>query len=339
MTTTFNPIMGRVEIAAWNPLAVRPEPQPGVAVVLVRDGRPAHVIKPEDTHMSRGLRWSNYQAAYYVDISEHSLTFRCSLPCALPEHHFEAEVCVAYWASDPRMIVQRRITDAQAIVEPDVTRRMRAISRAYGLHECADAEDALQYELLKKQFLPEFTLTRVMVDLRMEEDERSHARRLRALERNHQYTMKHVEYRKDVSVSDIEHARLHLKFYNELLQSGYGQLLLLHMVNNGGEVQTVLQGLNQQLQLDRDHWLKMFNLLRDTDGVEGFQLEDLRNTVLKQLAESERRLPAGELKSQGAASPNGKEEPARDAKGASVPPVAAKQEPLKERAVNEAKTA
>jgi hypothetical protein len=338
MTSTFNPIIGRVEIAAWNPLAPRPEPEPGIAVVLVRDGRPTHVLNPDDIQASRGIRWSNYQAAYYVDISEHVLTFRCSLPCALPEHHFDAEVYVACWVSDPRMVVQRKIADARAIVEPDVVRRMRAISRDYGLHECADAEDAIQFELLKKQFLPEFTLTRVMVDLHMEEDERSHARRLRALDRNHQYAMRIAKWRQEGTIVDIEHARLQLQFFNELLQSGPGQLLLLHLANNSADIQTVLQGLNQQNQLDRDHWLKMFNLLREADGVEGLQLEELRKTVLKQLAESERRLPAGDHMN-GASTVNGKEESSHDQKHNGVASANTKQEPLKERAVGEVKTA
>ena len=108
--------------------------------------------------------------------------------------------------------------------------------------------------------------------------------------------------------------------------------------NNSADIQAVLQGLNQQNQLDRDHWLKMFNLLREADGVEGFQLEELRKTVLKQHAESERRLPAGDHKN-GASTVNGKEEPGRDQKHNGVSSANTKQEPLKERTVGEVKTA
>jgi hypothetical protein len=112
MTSTFNPIIGRTTFSAWNPLA-RPEPEPGVAIVLMRDGRPTHVLMPDERHVARGIKWGNYERAYYVDVSQHTLTFQCRLPCLLHEHHFEAEVYVSYWASDPRKIVQRKIIDAR----------------------------------------------------------------------------------------------------------------------------------------------------------------------------------------------------------------------------------
>jgi hypothetical protein len=123
--------------------------------------------------------------------------------------------------------------------------------------------------------------------MRMEEDERAHIRRLRALRRNHEYSMQFAEFRDQGSNTDMKHARQHIHFYNELVNSGYGQLLLLHLCNNHEQIQPVLQGLNQQMQLDREHWLKMFSLLREADGLEGIQLEELPEQVLKHLTEGE----------------------------------------------------
>jgi hypothetical protein len=72
-------------------------------------------------------------------------------------------------------------------------------------------------------------------------------------------------------------------FYSSMLQTGNLQLLALQLAQNPGDVQAILQALNQQKQIEREHHIKVLQTLLDADAIEGWQLTEVSKRALKEL--------------------------------------------------------
>ena len=72
-------------------------------------------------------------------------------------------------------------------------------------------------------------------------------------------------------------------FYSSILQSGNLQLLALQLAQNPGDVQSILQALNQQKQIEREHNVKVLQTLLDADVLEGWQLTEVGKRALQEL--------------------------------------------------------
>ncbi|MEQ8383290.1 MAG: hypothetical protein RH949_13095 [Coleofasciculus sp. A1-SPW-01] len=73
------------------------------------------------------------------------------------------------------------------------------------------------------------------------------------------------------------------KFYSSMLQSGNLQLLALQLAQNPEDVRAILQALNQQKQIEREHNIKILRTLLDADVVEGWQLTEVGKRALQEL--------------------------------------------------------
>lgn len=73
------------------------------------------------------------------------------------------------------------------------------------------------------------------------------------------------------------------EFYAGMLQAGQWQLLALQLAQSPKDVQVILQTLNQQKQIEREHQVKMLKMLLDSDAVEGYQLSEVGKRALQEL--------------------------------------------------------
>ncbi len=73
------------------------------------------------------------------------------------------------------------------------------------------------------------------------------------------------------------------EFYTAMLQAGQWQLLALQLAQRPEDVQVILQTLNQQKQIEREHQVKMLKMLLDSDAVEGWQLSEVGKRALQEL--------------------------------------------------------
>jgi predicted nucleic acid-binding protein len=60
-------------------------------------------------------------------------------------------------------------------------------------------------------------------------------------------------------------------------------LLALQLAQNSCDVQAILQVLNQQKQIEREHHIKVLQTLLDADAIEGWQLAEVSKRALKEL--------------------------------------------------------
>jgi hypothetical protein len=299
MPSTFNPIFHKERIDLWRLFG--PQPAPDTAVVLLRSDGSAVTIEADDTLTRKYISWRRYDLAYWVDLSEQSLKFSCTLPSEQPGLDFQAEVYAIYRVNDPVQVVRQRVTDARALLEPMIVREMRWISRRYSVEQQSIAEEEICRRATAHLQREGFEVVRLVVCLSFEEEERTHKRSMRKLERQTELLVKNSEYNQKVDARDVQSAEEWIKFYNKFSHTGYAQFLLLHLANQRGAVQGVLQALNQQRQFDREHWLHMLSVLREADGLEPQHLDDLRKRVLDRLAEIDMEIKvAAAMASQGA---------------------------------------
>jgi hypothetical protein len=127
------------------------------------------------------------------------------------------------------------------------------------------------------------------VTLDVEEDERNHARTLRAADRHYAHSLRHVTYRAHMDELEVPLPRKQIEFYPEIAKTGDLHILWLYLTTNRDDIQTVLTGFNEQRQLDREHWLRVLKELRTDGGIEALHLDHLRTSVLDRLAEVERQ--------------------------------------------------
>jgi len=286
MVDTYNPIISKEEIPRLRLFQPRPTPEPGVALVFFREGQPLVTLWPGDRLTAGEIRWGNYKIVHKIDITEHTFTFQCTLPCERDAFDFQAEAQVTCSVDDPAVIVERNVTDARAVLEPLIVRTMRTISRNYDVEESAEAEKAIAQAVEDESYNVGLKLNRFVVKLSLEEDARTHIRRLKQIEREKERERRASELEKLRDELEIERMRIKMDFYSPLIKEGHWQLLALQLTNHPEDVATVAQMLSQQRQVEMDHQLKALKIMLEEDALEGFQIEEAGKRVLQRFVES-----------------------------------------------------
>ena len=263
-----------------------PTPEPGVALVLFREGQPLVTLWPGDRLTAGEARWGNYRTVYKVDVTEHSFSFNCTLPCESDAFDFQAVVQVAYAVDDPATIVERNVTDARAVLQPLIIATMRSVSRDYAVEESAAAEGTIAEAVQGKGYNVGLTLNRFVVNLSLEDDARSHIRKLKQLERDKERERKEAELERLRDQLEIDRVKMKMDFYSPLIEGGHWRLLALQLSNHPEDVATVAQMLSQQRQAEMDHQLKALKIMLEEDALDGFQMEEAGKRVLQRFVES-----------------------------------------------------
>lgn len=122
---------------------------PGVALVLYRQNEPpitirggsdsAQSLETQHLILDGVNRWA-YPMIFEVNTANCSFGFQCSLPSKDGAFRFNAAVEASCEVVDPQAIVEKRISDAQAVLRPLIVQMMRDISWKYDIRQAADAE-------------------------------------------------------------------------------------------------------------------------------------------------------------------------------------------------------
>jgi hypothetical protein len=286
MTDTYNPIIGKEEVSRLRLFHPRPTPEPGVALVLFREGQPLVTLSPGDRLTAGEVRWGNYKAVYRVDVTEHSFSFNCTLPCESDAFDFHAEVQVTCSVDAPATIVERNVTDARAVLEPLIVGTMRSISRGYCVEESAAAERAITRAIEDESYNVGLELNRLVVKLSLEEDARAHIRTMKQIERDKERERREAELERLRDELEVERMRVKMDFYGPLIEGGHWQMLALQLTNHPEDVAAVAQMLSQQRQAEMDHQLKTLKIMLEKDVLEAFHLEEAGKRALQRFVES-----------------------------------------------------
>lgn len=286
MANTYNPIISSDDIPRFRLFKSRPAPEPGVALVLYREGQPLVTLWPDDRMTAGEAKWGNYKTAYKVDVTEHSFTFDCTLPCESDAFDFQAHVQVTCSVDDPALIVDRNLTDARDVLEPLIVRTMRGISRDYDVRESAAAEEAIAQAIGTESYDVGLELSRVVIELSLEEDARAHIRDLRRIERDKERERKEAELDRQRDEFEMERTKMKMEFYAPLIREGQWQLLALQLTNHPEDVASVADMLRRQRQTEMEQQLEALRIMLEEDALEGFQMEDAGKRVLRRFVDN-----------------------------------------------------
>jgi hypothetical protein len=182
MSNTYNPLK-REEIPQGT-LGRTFTSDPNTTLVFSGKGRDLLVVRqgekgPTMVEYMRG----DYNIVYKVDISEKSLQFQCDLPCRTDAFNFYAEVQFNCSVNNPKMIVEKNITDALQRLKPLITNVMRNKSRVYDVGESGIAEKEISMEIKRIVDDSGFAIRNITLKLKLSEEAAQHIRKLLQLER------------------------------------------------------------------------------------------------------------------------------------------------------------
>lgn len=293
MSDTYDPILAKEDLPRLRLFRPRPTPEPGIALVLFAPGQRLLTLWPGHQLTAGEVRWGNYQAVYKVDITEHILSFDCTLPCEGDAFDFQAQVRASIVVNEPKIIVERNVRDAVATLKPLLFNTMRRISRRYDVENSADAEQAIMESVRNELFPVGLQINRFVVDLSLDADAREHIRTLREIDRTLVKEQRTARLTKQRTQQELDDAKTRMDFYNPLIQRGEWELLGLQLARNPGDLPSVINLMNQQRQAERDSQLQALRIMLEEDALEGFQIEEAGKRVLQRFVSSlERQAPA-----------------------------------------------
>jgi hypothetical protein len=304
MESTYNPIICSEELGRG--LFQRPPAaEPGVALVFSGNGRELLTVMPGEKTLTWGeSRW-NYTLFHKVDLTEQRLAFQCNTPCAEDGFQFDVEVSFLCKVSQPKVIVEFKITDVAMSIKSAVEDRIRTISRNHQVEQSQAAEEAMRKivpDIIHKSgfdvknftikvLLPEEATgwiqdkTRTEKEAEIEKIKITKGLENQLLRQNLEQKMELKREKLNMKIQNqkMEMQKQKVAFYNSMLQSGQLQLLALQLAQNPEDVQSVILALNQQKQMQREHDIRMLKTLIGADAVEGWQLTELNKRTLQNL--------------------------------------------------------
>jgi hypothetical protein len=334
MTDTYNPIIGEPEelprLRLFRPY---PTPEPGVALVLFREGQPLVTLWPKERLTAGEVRWGNYKIVYKVDVTEHSFSFDYALPCKSvtsdksDAFNFQAEVEVTCSVDDPATIVERQITDACEALKPLIVRTMRSVSRNYNVEQSAMAEEAIMQAIEGETYDVGLKVNRISVEVHLEKEARDYIRKQEDFWRRAVLDKAEIDSKRKIEAAQakleeerrkfreaedqwerermkleeragLERQEMRMEFYGSLMKKGVWGLLVSYLANHPDDVPGVIQMVRQQRQIELENSLRALEGLHVEANLEAWDepvQEVLRHLV--SIVESKINVPAlGESK-------------------------------------------
>ncbi|MFD3723979.1 hypothetical protein [Streptomyces sp. NPDC058671] len=166
---TYDPVTSYEELPKWRLTSpVRP-PQPGRALVLVRDSGPSLTIRSGEEIPSS--RFGAYSGMFTVDMTEHRLVLDIPLLSRDPTFSFRSRVDLVCRVADPAQVVSRGIRDMSATLFDYLRKTLREVARDYDIAEFHQAERALNGTVTGFTGDDAVRLRNVHVELLVDEDE------------------------------------------------------------------------------------------------------------------------------------------------------------------------
>ncbi|MGW0538066.1 hypothetical protein [Streptomyces sp. NPDC003032] len=166
---TYDPVLEVAELPKWRLTSPLRPPDPGRALVLVRDSGPSLTIHSGEEIPS--ARYGSYRSVFTVDLGEHRLVLDIPLLSHDPTFSFRSRVDLVCKVADPAKVVARGIRDMSGAMYGYLRRTLREVARGYDIAEFHEAEQALNTALTSFTGDDAVRLRNVHVELLVDEDE------------------------------------------------------------------------------------------------------------------------------------------------------------------------
>ncbi|WP_262055974.1 hypothetical protein [Streptomyces sp. STR69] len=166
---TYDPVLEVAELPKWRLTSPLRPPDPGRALVLVRDSGPSLTIRSGEEIPS--ARYGSYSSVFTVDLAEHRLVLDIPLLSRDPTFSFRSRVDLVCKVADPAKVVARGIRDMSGALHGYLRRTLREVARDYDIAEFHEAERALNTALASFAGDDAIRLRNIHVELLVDEDE------------------------------------------------------------------------------------------------------------------------------------------------------------------------
>ncbi|MEU6843266.1 hypothetical protein ABZ930_15485 [Streptomyces sp. NPDC046716] len=166
---TYDPVLEVTELSRWRLTSPLRPPDPGRALVLVRDSGPSLTVRSGEEIPS--ARYGGYRSVHTVDLGEHRLVLDVPLLSRDPTFSFRSRVDLICGVTDPAKIVARGIRDMSGALYGFVRKTLREVARDYDIAEFHQAERALNGAVASFAGDDAVRLRGVHVELLVDEDE------------------------------------------------------------------------------------------------------------------------------------------------------------------------
>ncbi len=92
-----------------------------------------------------------------------------------------------------------------------------------------------------------------------------------------------LEQARQQELFQLEMMKQRTEVYSTMLQAGQWQLLALQLAQRPEDVPLIIESLNRQKQIEREHKIKTLKVLIDTNAIEGWQLSEIGKRALQEL--------------------------------------------------------
>ncbi|MFJ4340865.1 hypothetical protein [Streptomyces sp. NPDC088915] len=166
---TYDPVLSSETLPKWRlTKPVRP-PDPGRALVLVRDGGPSLTVRNGEEIPSP--RFGAYTGVFTVDMTEHRLVLDIPLLSRDPTFSFRSRVDLVCRVADPAQVVARGIRDMSGALFGYLRKTLRETARDYDIAAFHEAERALNATVAGFTGDDAVRLRNIQVELLVDEDE------------------------------------------------------------------------------------------------------------------------------------------------------------------------
>ncbi|PJM94418.1 hypothetical protein [Streptomyces sp. CB01373] len=166
---TYDPVVEVAELPKWRLTSPLRPPDPGRALVLVRDSGPSLTIRSGEEIPS--ARYGSYRSVFTVDLGEHRLVLDIPLLSRDPTFSFRSRLDLICRVADPAEVVARRIRDMSGALYGYLRRTLKEVARDYDIAEFHEAEQALNTALASFTGDDAVRLRNIHVELLVDEDE------------------------------------------------------------------------------------------------------------------------------------------------------------------------
>ncbi|MDR3083806.1 MAG: hypothetical protein LBV60_23305, partial [Streptomyces sp.] len=166
---TYDPVLEVAELPRWRLTSPLRPPDPGRALILVRDSGPSLTIRSGEEIPSAW--YGSYRSVFTVDLAEHRLVLDIPLLSRDPTFSFRSRVDLICKVADPAKVVVRGIRDMSGALYGYLRKALREVARDYDIAEFHEAEQALNTVLASFTGDDAIRLRNIHVELLVDEDE------------------------------------------------------------------------------------------------------------------------------------------------------------------------
>jgi hypothetical protein len=251
------PILGDCPLGKWDALRGRMPADARTARLFVTSSGKRLLFPPNQQPPARKLVAQRVCHVYEIDMGVHLTRVETKLPCAGDQCFFDAVVELRWQVNNAEVAVSSGLSNVANQLMPEITTRLRAVTRKFEIEQVHDAESAAVAALEGEPLGEDFGLAvRAFVTLSMDEPTLTHAALLRKVER-----MRCI-----------------------IVEGDYHQFALQLSLREDS-VTEVMQVLAEERHNSRQVVVEFLTRMLESDAVERWEIEDDLRALLQSLRE------------------------------------------------------